>query len=69
VILPGISGIEVVEAASRLAPELATMLMTGYSNAPINPGVPLLEKPFTPKELLSRVRKVLELSDVTRRKA
>ena len=59
VVLPGKSGIQVVAEARDLRPTLPAMLMTGYSAHRPAPGIPVLEKPFAPQELLNRVGQLL----------
>jgi CheY-like chemotaxis protein len=66
VIMPGLSGPEVVEAVLQLHPEAAVLYASGYTADAISDrrglpeGVELIEKPFTAAELASRVRSVLD---------
>jgi signal transduction histidine kinase len=61
--LPGISGTELAGWLRRRQPGLRVLLVSGYAD--VEPGAdapgpaPLLRKPFTPDELLERVRSVL----------
>jgi two-component system cell cycle sensor histidine kinase/response regulator CckA len=57
--MPGMNGKEMVRRIDRaLLPDLKVLYMSGYSqNA--EPGVDLLEKPFTSADLLRRVREAL----------
>ena len=65
VVLPGISGREVADEAQRLYPKLRILFMTGYSRNAIvhqgrlDPGVELLQKPFTAAALAARVQRVV----------
>jgi PAS domain S-box-containing protein len=66
VVMPGMSGPEVAAALCRQRPGLKVLLVSGYTrdailergSLPI--GTELLEKPFTPPELLQRVRALLD---------
>lgn len=66
VIMPGMDGRAVAERARSLIPGLAVLFMSGYteerltSGGELAPGVDLLQKPFTPVILRSRVREALE---------
>jgi PAS domain S-box-containing protein len=65
VVMPGLSGNELAARANRQHAALPVLYMTGYADrefAPDSPGTPaaqLLRKPFTPSELLNRVRESL----------
>ena len=66
VVLPGKSGRELAAAAVKLRPDLPVLFTTGYSRNAIvhhgrlDPGVNLLNKPFTFEQLAGRVRDVLD---------
>jgi two-component system, cell cycle sensor histidine kinase and response regulator CckA len=66
VVLPGMSGREVVEAVRRLRPEAAVLFISGYADdALIREGVlksevGFLQKPFSPSILAHKVREVLD---------
>jgi PAS domain S-box-containing protein len=65
VILPGRNGRELAVELQRRHPGLRVLFTSGYaaqqSGEPlVPPGVPFLEKPFAPDELLRRVREVLD---------
>ena len=68
VVMPNMSGCELAERLLRIKPHLKMMFMTGYS-ADIpgsdEPGVVwnLLQKPFSARELTSRVRETLNGGD------
>jgi CheY-like chemotaxis protein len=57
--MPGMNGKEMVKRIDReQLPDLKVLYMSGYSDN-IEPGIDLLEKPFTSVELLTRVRNAL----------
>ncbi|HYL52804.1 MAG TPA: PAS domain S-box protein [Acidimicrobiia bacterium] len=66
VVMPGMQGKELAEEALRHRPGLRVLYMSGYaqpilaSQGTLDPGVVLLEKPFTEQSLLGRVREVLD---------
>ncbi len=65
VVLPGINGMEVSERLKALRPIVKVLFVSGYTadviarRGVLNPGVSLLDKPFTPDNLASKVREVL----------
>ncbi len=62
VIMPGMRGPDLVRALRGPAEGLCRcLLISGYTDEKDCPGVPLLHKPFTAKELLGRVRQVLDM--------
>ena len=66
VVLPDMRGPQLVEAALAIHPESAVLYASGYSSdaidrrVPLPAGVELIEKPYTPAELLRRVRMVID---------
>ncbi len=63
VVMPGMSGPELVAAATVTHPGLRVQLMSGYAaplHEPGTPGIDLLQKPFTEHTLLDRVEEVLD---------
>ena len=66
VVMPAMSGKELVEHLTRRMPALRVLYMSGYAaNAIVDRGVleagtQLLHKPFTPVELARKVRAVLD---------
>jgi signal transduction histidine kinase/CheY-like chemotaxis protein len=60
-LMPGMNGVELIEAARRLAPELEVMLITGYSTIAEGPGalLPRLGKPFRHADLAQFVADLL----------
>jgi len=62
VVMPGLSGPELAGRLRELRPELEALFMSGYSDSRLlrrgvkDGSVNLLAKPFTPNELLERVR-------------
>ena len=63
VVLPGRSGDDLATELSHRRPGLPVILMTGYSEAllkrPVDPAH-LLRKPFTPTELIAKIRHLLD---------
>ncbi|HEX5399158.1 MAG TPA: ATP-binding protein [Verrucomicrobiae bacterium] len=59
-VMPGMSGRELVDRIRQLAPSTRILCMSGYLlSADKQPGAPFLRKPFTSRELLARVRQVV----------
>lgn len=63
-VLPGISGLELIAETRAADPNKRVLLMTGYSadlvGSEVLDQVPLLEKPFTPAELVDFVNQLLD---------
>ncbi|MDX6503544.1 MAG: two-component system, cell cycle sensor histidine kinase and response regulator CckA [Gaiellaceae bacterium] len=65
IVMPGISGVELARRVAEDRPELRILLMSGFAEpaageqVPAPTGAGFLEKPFTPSELLRRVREAL----------
>ncbi len=66
IVMPGINGRELVDRARVLRPGLRVLYTTGYTrnavvhNGMLDPGVALLSKPFSIRELAVRVRAILD---------
>ncbi|MBI3603872.1 MAG: PAS domain S-box protein [Nitrospirae bacterium] len=66
VVMPGVSGRELVERLAPARPEMKVLYMSGYTNDVIvhngvsAAGTAFLQKPFTPDVLARRVREVLD---------
>jgi CheY-like chemotaxis protein len=66
VVLPGMNGRELVEAIRARLPGVPALYMSGYAEDAIahdgvlDPDVPFLVKPFTPDELVGKVRDLLD---------
>lgn len=65
IVMPGMSGVQLLQAARARKPELSVLLMTGYSDGVLD-GLEeserpdgLLPKPFRGEELLAQVRQIL----------
>jgi CheY-like chemotaxis protein len=62
VVMPEMNGRELARRALEVRPNLRVLFMSGYTGtalAPEETGTQLLNKPFTPKELLQMVRQAL----------
>jgi PAS domain S-box-containing protein len=70
VIMPRMLGKEVVERLRAIRPDLRVLFMSGYahpilaSQGTLDPGVTLIEKPFSETTLLEKVREVLDADPV-----
>ena len=66
IVMPGMSGLELASRAAELAPGLKVLLASGYTESMImhhgmlDPGVPFLQKPYSPSQLADQVRAVLD---------
>ncbi len=66
VVMPHMLGDEVAHQMREMRPDLPLLFMTGYAEPmlgtpePVEPGVSLLEKPFSEPALLAKVREVLD---------
>jgi signal transduction histidine kinase len=59
-VMPGMSGRELVERIRKLSPETRILCMSGYSlSADKQTGAPYLRKPFTSAQLLAKVKQVI----------
>jgi PAS domain S-box-containing protein len=65
VVMPGMHGVELAHRAQELQPELPILMMSGYttpltdSDRKVMAGAPLLEKPFSRRDLLGEVHDLL----------
>jgi DNA-binding NtrC family response regulator len=65
IMLPGLSGVELAEAARKIHPRMPVLLMTGYAGSPgarsmPGPGANILRKPYRPDALRLRVAEMLQ---------
>ncbi len=66
VIMPGMNGRELAQRISEIRPNTKVLYMSGYTenvigrNGTLDAGIRLLQKPFTLRDLQSRVREVLD---------
>ncbi|HVB37844.1 MAG TPA: PAS domain S-box protein, partial [Vicinamibacterales bacterium] len=73
VVMPGLGGRDVAERLRETHPRTPVLFMSGYTagavtrEGTLEPGVAFLEKPFTPRQLLRKVREILEESARRRR--
>jgi signal transduction histidine kinase len=71
VVMPQMLGKEVAERVLSIRPEIRVLFMSGYahpvlaSKGTLDPGVTLIEKPFTEAAFLAKARKVLEEEPAT----
>ena len=67
IMMPGGTGIELAGKLVGQRPRLSVLYMSGYTddavirNGMLARGSAFIQKPFTPKELLRRVKQILEL--------
>jgi two-component system, cell cycle sensor histidine kinase and response regulator CckA len=66
VVMPGISGPEMIQRMRATAPGVAVLMMTGKIDDDRYSAHALLTKPFTPTELVAAVRAVLDSEDGVR---
>ncbi len=65
-VMPSMGGEELVERLKRSGKELKVLFMSGYTDTPvtekhlIEPGLAFIQKPYTPNEILQKVRQVLD---------
>jgi signal transduction histidine kinase/CheY-like chemotaxis protein len=66
IVMPGMNGRQLAEAALRTAPGLKVLFTTGYTrnavlhDGTLDPGVAFLQKPFTFAQLSAKVRQVID---------
>ncbi|MBI4864343.1 MAG: response regulator [Candidatus Riflebacteria bacterium] len=66
VIMPGMSGVELIERIRRIRPEVRSLYLTGYAEEQLAPhgvldhGCHLLEKPVRVEVLAREVRRALD---------
>jgi two-component system, cell cycle sensor histidine kinase and response regulator CckA len=66
VVMPDVSGFEVVRRVRELSSPIPALFMSGYSDHPLlrgegaQPGINFLQKPFAPETLARKVREVLD---------
>ncbi|MFZ0816066.1 MAG: ATP-binding protein [Candidatus Sulfotelmatobacter sp.] len=72
VIMPGMNGRELAQRMAEIRPNTKVLYMSGYTenvighNGTLDAGVRLLQKPFTLRELKSKVREVLDSNPIPR---
>ena len=66
VVMPRLSGKEVARRLEKLSPKVRTLYISGYTadvishHGILDPGVDLLQKPFSSVEFLAKVREILD---------
>jgi two-component system cell cycle sensor histidine kinase/response regulator CckA len=63
VMLPHMSGRELLQEIRRRYPHMRIILMSGYVEEQVDIDVPYLEKPFTPKELIAKLKSMSPVQD------
>src|SRR5271155_3303689 len=72
VIMPGMNGRELAQRITEIRPNTKVLYMSGYTenvighNGMLDAGVRLLQKPFTLRDLMSKVREVLDSTPIAR---
>jgi DNA-binding response OmpR family regulator len=65
VVMPGVGGPELVRRLREVRPELPTLFISGYTEegvrtqGALHPDAAFLEKPFSPDDLVRKVREVI----------
>lgn len=59
-VMPEMTGTQLIEEARATHPRVRILLISGYAEADFDIGAPYLAKPFTPDQLVNRVREVLD---------
>ncbi|MGA1990376.1 MAG: response regulator [Bryobacteraceae bacterium] len=68
VVMPGMHGPQLMKEIKRLSPSIPVMLISGcVPERELPPDVPFVAKPFSPRQLLATVERVLQESAGTRR--
>jgi len=68
VVMPGCDGIQLHARLCTRRPGLPVLFMSGYTDRSIleegvlNPGMPFIQKPFSPAQLVHKVRAVIDES-------
>jgi len=66
IVMPGMNGRQLAEAALKIKPQLKVLYTTGYTrnaivhNGMLDPGIALLPKPFALHDLAVKVRQMLD---------
>jgi CheY-like chemotaxis protein len=68
VVMPGMSGLELVERIEKTSPGMRVLFVSGYTDDVvghhgIKPGFAFLQKPFSPADVARKVREVLDAKD------
>ena len=61
IIMPGMGGYELVERGASLRPELPVLLISGYAGELVRGGAAFLQKPFTMRQFMQEVHRILEI--------
>ena len=69
-IMPGPSGVELAEQLRAARPDVRVLFMSGYTdnaivrNGMLGESVTFLQKPFTPEDLLRKLRHVIDAQPI-----
>jgi CheY-like chemotaxis protein len=71
VVMPHMSGRELVERLCSVRPKMKVLFMSGYTdhavmNRALTPGSSFLQKPFNPETLARKVRQILDAEEATK---
>lgn len=61
VIMPGMTGNELVDVVTKSKPDMKVIFMSGYTAGLLNQQAsrPFIQKPFTPNDLINKINQVL----------
>jgi CheY-like chemotaxis protein len=65
IVMPGMNGVELRRRLGDSHPRMRVLFMSGYTDATVaihgvlSPGLPYLQKPFSPEQLARKIREVL----------
>ncbi len=65
-VMPGMDGVELARHVESIRPDMKVLYTSGYADSEVTrhglvaPGVEFLQKPYTPSELVARIRSVLD---------
>ena len=60
-VMPRMMGMELIDTLGKSHPTLATILATGFAEAPksLDPNIPRLRKPFTQRDLIEAIERII----------
>ncbi len=66
VVMPGLSGKQLIEAISKISEDFRVLYMSGYtddiigSQGELSPDAPFIEKPFSPTQLIEKIQSLMK---------